>query len=97
MTLGPRLAQKTGALVVVAWAERLPRGRGYVLHYVPAPDPVGGDDLTASAAALNATVEGAIRGLPEQWLWSYKRFKIRPLGLPNPYDGALSEAPSRPV
>ena len=57
MTLGPRLVQKTGALAVVSWAERLPRGTGYKLHFAAAPSGVNSDDLVESASALNVGVE----------------------------------------
>jgi KDO2-lipid IV(A) lauroyltransferase len=77
MTLIPRLASSTGALVVVAYAERLPRSEGFALHFVPAPQEVGGSDLARSAAALNRTVEACVLRLPEQYLWSYRRFRIR--------------------
>ena len=80
MTLAPRLALKTGAPVFLTWAERLPRGRGYVLHLRELPDVVAAASLDAAAAALNRGVEAAVRSLPTQYLWAYKRFKTRPPG-----------------
>jgi KDO2-lipid IV(A) lauroyltransferase len=32
--------------------------------------------------ALNRGVEAAVRSLPAQYLWAYKRFKTRPAGAP---------------
>jgi KDO2-lipid IV(A) lauroyltransferase len=56
MVLLSRLARKTGAPVVFAYAERLPHGRGYHLHVIPAPAEIASDDAEIAAAALNATV-----------------------------------------
>ena len=77
MTLVSRLALKTGVPVFITWAERLPRGRGYALHLQALPEVTAAASLEASAAALNQGVEAAIRTLPAQYLWVYKRFKTR--------------------
>lgn len=78
MTFLSRLARKTGAPVLFAYCERLARGRGYVIHFVPAPEAIRGGSLAESLAAVNQTVEQCVRDLPEQYQWSYKRFKTRP-------------------
>ncbi|KAB2930015.1 MAG: lysophospholipid acyltransferase family protein [Candidatus Contendobacter sp.] len=80
MTLVSRLALKTGVPVFLTWAERLPRGRGYALHLRALPEVTTAASLDASAAALNRGVEAAVRTLPAQYLWAYKRFKTRPPG-----------------
>ena len=85
MTLVPRLALKTGAPVFLTWAERLPQGQGYSLHLRPLPEVTAAASLEDSAAALNRGVEAAVRSLPTQYLWSYKRFKTRPPGQPKLY------------
>jgi KDO2-lipid IV(A) lauroyltransferase len=77
MTLVSRLALKTGVPVFLTWAERLPRGRGYTLHLRTLPEVTAAASLAESAAALNRGVEAAIRTLPAQYLWVYKRFKTR--------------------
>lgn len=85
MTLLPRLAQRTGAPVVFAWAERLPRARGFVIH-IHEPwrvDPQA--DATETAAELNRRVESVARQCPEQYQWGYKRFAHRPPGEPKIY------------
>ena len=81
MTLVGRLAQATGATVLMAFARRLP-GRGYALEFHPVDLPVQGDAL-ARACALNAAVEAAVARCPGQYLWSYNRYK-RPAGVPEP-------------
>ncbi len=82
MTLVSRLALKTGVPVFLTWAERLPRSRGFVLHLRTLPEVAGAGSLEESAAALNRGVEAAVRSLPTQYLWAYKRFKTRPAGAP---------------
>ncbi|QQS53774.1 MAG: lysophospholipid acyltransferase family protein [Candidatus Competibacteraceae bacterium] len=80
MTLVSRLALKTGVPVFLTWAERLPRGEGYALHLRALPEVSVAASLEESAAALNRGVEAAVRSLPAQYLWAYKRFKTRPPG-----------------
>ena len=74
MTLSARLAQQTGAKVVLAWGERLSWGRGYVIHVEPlrtALDP----DLTVATGQINAAMETLILRQPDQYLWGYARYK----------------------
>jgi KDO2-lipid IV(A) lauroyltransferase len=78
MTLAARLAQQANAAVLLAWGERLPRGRGYVVHLAPFPEPLpAGDDAAQaeSAAAVNRAMERLIRLRPQQYLWGYDRYK----------------------
>ena len=85
MTLASRLARRSGARVVLAFAERLPGGVGFRLHFRDASPAVYDADVPTSAAALNADIEHLVRNCPEQYLWSYKRFRVRPRGEENPY------------
>ena len=85
MALVSRLAIKTQAPVFLIYAERLPRGRGYRLRFQPLPDQVIKGPVQISAEALNRAVEQAVRQIPAQYLWSYKRFKTRPAGLAKVY------------
>jgi KDO2-lipid IV(A) lauroyltransferase len=85
MLLVNRLARKTGAKVVLACAERLDRGRGYRVHYLPAPEAVADEDPHKAATALNQGVEHLIRLFPSQYQWSYKRFSKQPDGRSSPY------------
>jgi KDO2-lipid IV(A) lauroyltransferase len=70
MTLVRRLQKQTGAAVLLAFAERLPRGRGYLLHF----ERYTGREL--DEARLNRAVETVIRKRPTQYLWSYNRYKV---------------------
>jgi KDO2-lipid IV(A) lauroyltransferase len=74
MTLAARLAQQTGAQVRLVWGERLPAGRGYLLHARELQAPLA-DALPEAVAQLNADIEGLIRECPQQYLWSYGRYK----------------------
>lgn len=77
MVLLSRLAQRTGATVLFAFAERLPRGAGYALHFLPAPAQIAATDLTVAAAALNRGVEACVRIAPTQYQWHYKRYSVQ--------------------
>jgi KDO2-lipid IV(A) lauroyltransferase len=80
MVLLSRLAQRTGATVLFAFAERLQDGRGFRLHFLPAPPGVADPDLATAVAALNRGVEDCVRIAPAQYQWHYKRYSIRPPG-----------------
>ena len=85
MTLVGKLVQKTGANVLVTYAERLPNGEGFKILVAPAEPGIGADDAVAGATALNQSVEKVVRMAPEQYQWEYKRMRHRPPGNPNPY------------
>jgi KDO2-lipid IV(A) lauroyltransferase len=80
MVLLSRLARRTGATVLFAFAQRLPRGTGYCIHFLPAPDGIAAEELPTAVAALNQGVENCVRIAPEQYQWAYKRYSIRPPG-----------------
>ena len=74
MTLPARLQKLTGAAVVLARGERLPEGRGWVVHFSRLDEPLAPDPVTA-ATQLNAALEKLIRSTPDQYLWGYNRYK----------------------
>ncbi len=74
MTLGVRLAQQTGATILLVWGERLPWGRGYTVHVSEMPEPLA-DDLTGAVTQMNAAMEQLVRQCPQQYLWGYGRYK----------------------
>jgi len=72
MTLAGRLQRATGAAIIMVFAERLPGGRGYHLHF---------DELPTAhfdETALNRAIEAQVRRCAEQYLWSYFRYKGPP-------------------
>lgn len=86
-TLAVRLLARTRAVPLFAWAERLERGAGFRLHFVePARDALRAcTDVDRATGALNQELERLIRRKPQQYLWSYRRFRHRPEGQRNPY------------
>jgi KDO2-lipid IV(A) lauroyltransferase len=70
------LLRKTGALAIMAYAERV-RG-GFILRYRVAQGAVSGEDLYLALAALNRDIEACLAQCPEQYQWEYKRFRTRP-------------------
>jgi KDO2-lipid IV(A) lauroyltransferase len=80
MTLAGKLAAQTGVAVIMTAGERLPQGKGWRIHYVRLPDPFPTDAL-AQATLINQAMETLIRRFPEQYLWSYNRYKT-PAGAP---------------
>ena len=91
MTLPARLACAHDALVVLVYAQRLARGAGYRIHWQPLEQALSGDPA-ADAARLNAAMETLIRQCPEQYLWSYNRYKV-PAGVaPAPQPGGAGGA-----
>ncbi len=84
MTLLPRLARRTGAKVLMLFVERLPKARGFRIHFREPPAALTDADPLAACSALNAAVEGCVRDAFAQYQWNYKRFKARPgSGLPD--------------
>lgn len=80
MTLLSRLANKTGATVLMAYAERLPNGQGYHLHFEKTDAGLLEGDETQKATHLNQAVQRCVLHQPAQYQWAYKRFKTRPEG-----------------
>ncbi|GAB2488920.1 LpxL/LpxP family acyltransferase [Arenimonas alkanexedens] len=79
LSLIPRLAERSGAAVVFAYAERRPDGR-FDLHFEPAAESLGSADIAAATEAMNAGVEAIARRDFRQYQWTYKRFTLRPPG-----------------
>jgi KDO2-lipid IV(A) lauroyltransferase len=70
MTLVRRLQEKSGAKVVIGFAERLTGGRGFRLFCREVPTE------NFDEAALNRAVEEQVRCCPSQYLWAYNRYKV---------------------
>ncbi len=87
MTLVGRLAERSGATVLLAYCERIGPAPSFALHVEPAPDGIDDPDPAVALAALNAGVERIARRDPAQYQWTYKRYKARPSGRAqdNPY------------
>ncbi|MBS0396752.1 MAG: lipid A biosynthesis acyltransferase [Proteobacteria bacterium] len=87
------IARATRCAVLPFFPLRLADGSGYVMTIgAPLADFPSGDSLR-DVARYHALIEAAVARAPEQYLWSYKRFRPRD-GEPDPYRrGALRGAP----
>jgi KDO2-lipid IV(A) lauroyltransferase len=85
MDLLSRLARKTGAPVVFTFMERLPGDEGFCHHWVESPEGIGDADPVIAATALNKGVEACVRRCPQQYQWTYKRFRAKPDGSSRSY------------
>jgi KDO2-lipid IV(A) lauroyltransferase len=85
LTLIPKLAARSRAPVVLAWAE--PVDGGFDIVFEAAPAAIADDDVQVATTAMNAAVEAIARRRPEWYQWTYKRFSKRPKGSgeTNPY------------
>ena len=84
MTLLPKLAQQTDALIVLGWCKRLPGAR-YKLNFKDLSDLGIGDkslSLEEAAQIMNRAIEAAVLEAPDEYLWGYNRDK-QPRDLPN--------------
>jgi len=86
MTLAGKLAQ-FDVEVILTVGERLAHGQGWRIHYTRLSHPLPSDPH-ALACVINQAMESLIRQFPEQYLWSYNRYKVpncapRPPGYPN--------------
>ena len=77
MTLISRLTNKTNAKVFIAYSKRLAKGKGYEINFIPL-DEINVDSVEDSVVYLNNEMEKCIRETPEQYQWSYKRFRKQP-------------------
>ena len=90
MTLAGKLAQATGATILLTAAIRLPDGAGYAIHFSEFVGNPAGED---GGRALNAAIERTIELEPSQYLWSYNRYKV-PAGVAPP-PPATRDEPAR--
>ncbi|MGH8211685.1 MAG: lipid A biosynthesis acyltransferase [Rhodanobacteraceae bacterium] len=78
MILLPRMAHRTGATVLFAFAERLEHGEGFRIHFLPAPEGIVDEDLRVACTALNRGVQDCVELAFTQYQWAYKRWAERP-------------------
>lgn len=78
MTLLPKLAAKTNAAVIFAFAQRRQNGEGFDIVFIPGEMDIYNPDPILAATAMNRSVEACVKAAPAQYQWEYKRFKRRP-------------------
>lgn len=79
ITLIHGLATKSNAQLLLVNAKRLPEAKGFDVEFVDA-NSVNCESQLESLTQMNALIEQAVRQIPEQYQWEYKRFKRRPDG-----------------
>jgi KDO2-lipid IV(A) lauroyltransferase len=87
MTLPAKLQQMTGAPIILAYAERLPHGKGYILRFAPFEQLLNNmqpNTPQQQARAINIAMEQLIERCPAQYFWSYNRYKT-PAGVTHPH------------
>ncbi|WP_047553144.1 lysophospholipid acyltransferase family protein [Methylotenera sp. G11] len=79
MSLASKLAEKTGATVIMAFGERLAHGKGFRIHCSKLED-----HAIATPDLLNQAIEQQIRQCPSQYYWGYHRYKVSRKAKPPP-------------
>ncbi len=82
MTLPAKLAQLGKADIILVYAERRPRGAGYIVRFAPFEGDLSGD-AAAQATVVNRAMEQVIARCPAQYFWSYNRY-TQPDGIAAP-------------
>ncbi len=85
VTAFSRIAKMTDAVVIPCYNRILPRGRGFEVRFGQPLEGYPSDDAEQDARRMNEAIEQVVRHYPEQYLWSYRRFKTRPPGEPPVY------------
>jgi KDO2-lipid IV(A) lauroyltransferase len=84
MTIVQKLVQKTNAQLLYFYARRVKEG--FLVHIEPATFDLNEPDPVAFATALNRGLVEQISQCPEQFEWSYRRFRPQPEGEPAVYE-----------
>lgn len=77
MTLAGKLGHQAHVCPLFFVGERLPHGRGFILHIEPLHAPLTGDKHH-DARLINQQIEHWIHRLPAQYLFAYNRYKGTP-------------------
>ena len=77
-TATSRLAKISGATVLAYFFHRLEDDSGYVVNIAPPLEEFPSDNPVADTRRMVGQLEDYIRLAPEQYVWTYRRFKGRP-------------------
>jgi len=78
------MASTTPAYILYCYAKRLDDG-SYGVVLKPGHEDIRNSDPAIAATALNKGIEECVLECPEQYQWSYKRFRTQPDGKSNVY------------
>lgn len=87
-----RLARSTGSAVVPVVCYLDPKSGKYRCVFSEPIENYPGENETENAVRLNAAMEEQIRVAPEHYLWTFRWFRTRPDGLPDPYKSVAASA-----
>ena len=85
MTLISKLAHKSQCRLVFAYALRSECHDSFDIQFLSGDPEIANEDMLKATFHLNQMIELAVKTCPEQYIWTYKRFKTRPEGLPSIY------------
>lgn len=74
-TLIAKLASKSTAPIYCVVSSRLSKGKGFRLEFIPGRALLKNPDLETAVTAMNDQIASLIKRWPEQYEWSYKRFR----------------------
>lgn len=80
-----KLARLGRAIVIPMCSRILPSAKGYEVQLLPPMENFPTGDDQKDAERVNSLIEKAVHQSPDQYFWSYRRFKTRPGGVPSPY------------
>jgi KDO2-lipid IV(A) lauroyltransferase len=80
-----KLARLGRAKVIPMSTRMLSGAQGYEVELLPPMEDFPSGDDQKDAERVNRLIEQMVRQAPDQYLWSYRRFKTRPGGAPSPY------------
>ncbi len=78
VTILSRLAATTNAAVIPCITRIIPGEHRYETRLYPPLENFPTDDPVADARRMNREIEQWVREMPDQYMWSYRRFKTRP-------------------
>lgn len=85
----PRIARIVSAQVMMAVTEMT--DDGYLLHFEPPWKDFPGESVEADTQRMNHEIERWVSKMPDQYMWTHRRFKTRPPDMPSVY-GRVSAA-----
>ncbi|MHB1567000.1 MAG: lysophospholipid acyltransferase family protein [Acidiferrobacter sp.] len=86
LTALSRLARLTDAVVIPCVTCKRPGLTGFEVRLGPPLQPFPTSDALADATLMNGVIEDAIRRMPAQYLWTYRRFKRCRIAGRSPYE-----------
>lgn len=78
-TIGTSIFAKVkNATTLVSVLERLPKDKGYCIHFYPLSESIPTGDEYEDACRVNRELEKAVTMQPELYMWMHRRYKTRP-------------------